>query len=831
MPEITPVTSIDTELWKTDNFLKPIEGKIETLRLLSVDVFDTLLFRCCSQPSDVFLQAGRQAKQIGLLADGVTPETFRTLRITAERQARALDPLGCGEITLEHIYAQLPAGVCDASRVKELELEAERELCYLNPHMSSLIRFCQQRRIEVALVSDMYMSPNQLSSILKVNGFDPIRVDAILVSSIDGGGKSSGKLFDVLLEAFPGIKPGDVLHIGDNVAADVDGAASRGIRSIHYPVIPETLQSPLHWESIRHGDVAPAVRSIRKLATAAAPDKLGEKENFFYRFGAAVLGPFLQGFCDWILDICEKSGRTAVFPFMREAHLLGPMLERCASMRGLPIKVAPLYVSRQATLLAAMNDFGGKELDKVLALGGITLHELFRLLGLEEDTGQPVHSANSATQLKSEALNASSFAPYLTLTVPESRNIRFAEATSHSADGESVFDALRRYLLQEDTLERIRHTIAAQRSLLVGHIRQQYGGEPDKLITVDIGFNGTIQSALQAALDNENITHDTIHLMAVGTDKAAEWLLRGLDIRCFIGGGGEHSELAKRFARSPGFTEELMMGDFGSTLRYERQADGRIAPVLAELVHPPEEFRCKEACHEGVFAFQRYYDYLRQEKPKVTGTLGAREWSLILHRAIDMPTPEEAAGLGGLTHQDNYGGVSAEPICGPIPEQWLERGSEFFIDMSNFGPKTLNVYWPQGTATRYAPFYLYGRFARQADAFGGRMLLFHVMNRLTEADIRTVHLFGTGSVADMLIREAQLHGIRVRGVIDPAASPSNRQRGPFEPISLAEAAAESDNHVYVIASLTDISEFKALIEERYADLRPDKQPKLFEPFA
>ncbi|WP_409345214.1 HAD family hydrolase [Paenibacillus sp. MBLB4367] len=933
----------DPELWKADACLRQLEARMDTIRLLSVDVFDTLLFRCCTHPNDLFVLTGVKAKQEGLLSRGTTPREFRAIRMAAEKEAWEANRSVVDEITLEDIYAHIPAHVCtNAKRALELELESERELCYVNPHMTSLIRFCKNRGIPVALVSDMYISPEQLGSLLEANGFEPGLLDALLVSSAEHGGKTQGHLYDALLESFPDIRAEEIVHIGDNRTADVDGAARKGIASLYYSIVPETLHSPLHWESVRHGDVLPALRSLRKLAAASVPEPYDEKEAFFYRFGAAVFGPFLQGFCHWVLDSCAAEGRTAIHPFMREAHLLGPMLERSAAMRGMKLRVAPLYVSRQATLLAAMSDFTAKELDKVLSLDGITLQELFQLLGLipgeasdwmerqepargaatgpgglnergegfaraavwdehvggamaehgelserggrasaeQAESNEPVGETEAelnergegfaraavwdehiggavvdlgvlserggralAEQAESneqvgETLQGESafslFASFMTLPVSECGSIPFpaTSSTQEAVSGTSlsVLEALKHFLLRDDTRVQIRRTISVQRRLLIEHIRQQNEGKSGKLLTVDIGFNGTIQAALQAALDLEGITRDAIHLMAVGTGKAAEHQQSGMDLRCFIG-SEENADLAKRFVRSPGFMEELMMGDFGSTLGYEQCKDGRVVPVLAKLYHPPEEFRYKRACQEGVFAFQRYYGYLLDRKPSLIEAGSAREWSQTMHRPIDFPTPEEAEHLGGLTQQDNFGGVNLYPICAPLPQEWRGKGADFLLDMSNFGPKIWSVLWPQGTAARHEPYHTYRAFARLGDSFGSRILLFNVMNRLAENAIRKVHLFGTGAVADTLTHEAMLHDIRVRRVVDPVAMPSSAPRKPLEPVSLQEAAADNETHAYVIASLTDVAEYKTIILDWYARHRPDIVPQLFEPFA
>lgn len=915
----------DPLLWKRDMYLRRLEPLLDSIELVSLDVFDTLLLRCAARPDEVFERAAAIADERGLLRRPTAPAEYRVMRTAAERLARERQlraGAGSDEVTLEQIYEQFPASLGDRDALLRTELEAEREACFINPNVASLIRYCRGRNIRIALLSDMYLSSDQFAALLTAGGLEAGLTDAVLVSSEAGCGKRSGELFDVLLRRFPDLIPERIAHIGDNETADVLGAAKRGIAAIHYAVVPDTIDSPFHWEAVRHGILLPELAAIRKLAGSTLLSEAGEGEPFYYQFGAGMLGPFVQGFCDWALDLCVSENRNEIHPLMREAHLLGPALEKAARIRGLQVSVKPLYVSRQATLLASMRDYTERELEQVAGLGHITFGEAAGMLGID------------ACELPDPLQRC------LRLSVSEARD-----------SGESLYDAFKRFMLQEPAAERARATIARQRKLLLRYIRQTCDC-PDKLLTVDLGFNGTIQSALDAAYAEEGADGGAIHLLAVGSGRTAEKLLQGTDIRCWIEAGGEHDEIAKRFARSPGLIEELMMGEFGSTVRYELSADGgeegaeetrcttdnengagetggeagkgetdaeagtsepddaackcggeqagaggrrgadrrleplpedgRVFPVLAPLAIPAEQFRFKRACQEGVFAFQSYYEHWRRAKPQLTRKPDAREWCGVLHRVLDMPTPQEAAALGDLVHQDNFGGVQTIRLCEPIPVDWQSRGGDYLIDLSAFGPKTANVFWPQGLVTRHQPYLLYKSFLRLRDSFGSAVLAFHLMERLTNEGISAARLYGTGQFARQLVREALLHRIRIDRVIDPgtaerqdarsggpsgdlpAGSLSNPMGGPLSdrtsdsssgrpddplghpssrspdeakggegPPLLPEAIVFSDaaEHIYIIGTLTDIDEYRQSILRSYERLRPDIIPRVFEPFA
>lgn len=832
-----PLWNDSHDLWKKDTRLRRLARELDagSVRLLSLDVFDTLLFRACANPDDVFEMTASLATEQGLFRRPTSPAEFRSIRIAAERMARRLDRSGAGETTMEQIYRLIPSSLGDLERIAALELETERAVGWLNPNMVSLIRACNERNIPVALMSDMYLSADQLLTLLAANGLEDRRLTAVLVSCELGGGKSSGRLFDRLLETFPGVAPGEIVHIGDNETADVQGAAKRGIRAIHYDVVPETIDSPFHWETVRHGAVLPEIRSLRKLAGAtelrgeaedirpgsgtgsgmksasdssvpSAPEaglaaEGDDAERFFYRFGAEMMGPFVHAFCDWVLDRCLELDRTEVHPLMREAHLLAPALENAAKLRGLSIRIVPLYVSRQATLLASMDTFTERELSRVAELGPITIGELLAMLGVADQAPRALRERSdmAVSQARESALEAGA-----------------AEAAFAFAAGNTVYEVLRAFLLAEPARSRVLQTMAEQRTLLLRHIRQRCR-EPERLLTVDLGFNGTIQAAVDAAYDHAGIARNHVHLMAVGTDRSAERLLHGTDLRCWIGGGGEHGDLAKRFARSPGLIEELMMGEFGSTVRYEQSETGEVVPVLADLSIPEEQFRWKKACREGVFAFQRLYGEFRRAKPRLVRGDDPRQWCKTLHRVLDMPTPEEAARLGDLVHQDNFGGVQTVRLCEPLTLDWESRGGDYLIDLASFGPKTADIFWPQGTLTRSMPYHLYRQFLRMRDSFGSAVVAFDTMHRLKREGTRSLVLVGSGGFAELLRREAIAHRVEVEAAAD---TPEALER------IVRSGGAE---RVFAIGTLTDIAEARQMILDVWARVRPGEAPRIAEP--
>lgn len=807
----TNISSTDLHLWKQDRFLAGLIGELDTIQLLSLDIFDTLLFRICANPSDVFVYTAEKAHLEGCLKASITPTVFKEMRIIAEHKARERQAAwtGFGEVTLELIYAEMPEGTCQRDKMIQFEVEAEAEVCYVNPHVSSLLHACKSKQIPVALLSDMYLSAEQLRRILALAGLDLSQIDALLVSSEEHDGKSSGHLFAQLKELYPQIKCDSIIHIGDNVAADVEGASKEGVRAIHYQVIPEQFESLHHWEWVRHGHVLPEWKSLRKLAEAAERTvSMTEQELTLYKLGVSVIGPFLQSLCDWVIDHCVKEGIRVVNPLMREAFLLGPMLENAAHIRGIDLQVKPIYVSRQATLLAGLERFGEDELANLLRIHGLKIEELFEVLDICGDGVE--------------------FEAYMQEEIEASKHIM-------GENGRTLYDQLTHFLLSEPIQNKILASVQRHRKLFISYLQQEFGS-PERLVTVDIGFHGTIQQSLEKIVRLAGFQPQMIHLLAVGANRLDELRMKNIDIRSMLCSGSGGSEEGRVIARTPAFLEELMMGEFGSTLRYAKGEYGTIKPILAELKRADEEYACKRACQEGVLSFQGYYAYLLgQKKDRLPrASIHPSEWSKPLHRVIDMPSPEEAQLLGDLTHQDNFCTEYIASICENVAEPWYMRGPEAFLNSCNYGPSILNVNWPQGMVTRRFPNYLYRFYLQLRGGFGSQVMLFDAIQRMKEDGIKSINLYGSGAFAEQALKTAWFHGLQIRYWVDPHVKAEavpwgrftyalltqvrdmeTRGKSAVEAKVKAEVKAEVNRHVYLIAALSDMDVYKNQIKQIY----------------
>ncbi|MBO1358829.1 hypothetical protein J2D73_03315 [Acetobacter sacchari] len=202
---------------------------VEEARVVSFDIFDTLLQRIALTPDAV-------QRYAGWLVERAYPEiqNFVDRRKSAEDTARAaLD--WTDDVGLDEIYSRLEeatgwsAESLAFARSREEELDA-RQL-QPRPGMLEVLRHARQRGSRVILVSDTYLRRTELDPILARTGVLAL-VDEIYLSSERFARKDRGDMWDLVVSA----EGADgLLHVGDNERSDLFNPAQRGVKTIHVP--------------------------------------------------------------------------------------------------------------------------------------------------------------------------------------------------------------------------------------------------------------------------------------------------------------------------------------------------------------------------------------------------------------------------------------------------------------------------------------------------------------------------------------------------------------------------------------------------------------------
>lgn len=201
--------------------------KIESASVVSFDMFDTLVQRTVLHPEDVFK----------LVEEKSGEKDFASQRIKAQKESLA--SLGVGR-SFDQIYEvfQKNTKVTTAKREALKKLELELEYACIIPRKSgvALWNHCKKQNKTLYILSDMYLSQGVLEQLLAKNGIDGYV--KCIVSCEEAKTKESGALYHVLKEE---VGEQAILHIGDNLKADVLNAQENGLDSFHFMSYPQLL--------------------------------------------------------------------------------------------------------------------------------------------------------------------------------------------------------------------------------------------------------------------------------------------------------------------------------------------------------------------------------------------------------------------------------------------------------------------------------------------------------------------------------------------------------------------------------------------------------------
>lgn len=212
------------------------------LKLLSLDVFDTVLLRDERCEPRRFLDiAARIAAAIGRDQGVEIPglDLFAA-RLRATRLSYRLSPMvaGCREGSLREIHewmchlSGLPRAT--AARTIALELEAEIENVSPNPAIGPVLELAERHGIPVVLISDMYMHGEHIAEILWRHFPGAFERESIYSSADFKISKRSGLMFNHVATQCR-VAPAACLHIGDSMEADFLAARRHGWHALYLP--------------------------------------------------------------------------------------------------------------------------------------------------------------------------------------------------------------------------------------------------------------------------------------------------------------------------------------------------------------------------------------------------------------------------------------------------------------------------------------------------------------------------------------------------------------------------------------------------------------------
>jgi FMN phosphatase YigB (HAD superfamily) len=573
------------------------------IKLLSLDCFDTLLWRDTHAPKDLF---------------GALPETTVTQRQWAEERARLAAELRekRGEVSIEEIYRELLPNGCADTRTAGVrnEIDAEAAHCFAFRPTVELMRTAKRRGLQVIIVSDTYLNPDQLRGLIAAAAGDDVAalIDRVFCSATYGKAKSEG-LYEFVLKELS-VKPHEILHIGDNKRADVGGVAPFGVHTLHLKQFAESTEQRLRLEAAVGTMLHPAASEIalthqpHRAALSVEEPVIADQAE---AFGFATLGPVLHGFDRWLADEAEAlqakhGGKVHHVFLMRDGHLPQLMYQARSGQAG-----HALEISRFTATASTFVDAEAVE----------------RYLEIEVE-GDPIVVARQMLLPKDEI----------------DAIVKKLPRGNAAIRGQAFFNAI-------TTPSRIRRIVKASTAFadrLVAHVRRTVDPQPgDTLMLVDLGYNGSVQNEVEALL-----------VRSFGVHVAGRYLLlreqfrAGYDKRGFIGHDHYDGYTLEALCANVAVLEQLCTAAQGSVVDYA--ADG--AAIRKGNSIKSRQSAIRERIQAGAIRFARIQADVTIRSASVNqASMWRRGAAAVMGRLMYMPVADELAVLGQFEHDVNLG--------------------------------------------------------------------------------------------------------------------------------------------------------------------------------
>lgn len=272
--------------------------------VISFDIFDTLILRALEEPKDVFVLVGERLNCID----------FASIRYKAEVEAREINFIkkGTREVTIEDIYTcvEKKTGISKEIGI-ETEINVEKDICVANPYMKCVFNILQSQRKKIVVCSDMYYPKSIMSELLNSCGYSDI--GDIIVSCDYGTSKKSGELFYILRKKYG--EKSQIVHLGDNLAADIHQAEKAGLITRYYKKCAEISKT------FRENGMSPLARaSYRGIVNLT----IYNGSNTFspaYEYGFIYGGFFVLGYVRWIHEQAKKDHVDKVLFLARDGYI------------------------------------------------------------------------------------------------------------------------------------------------------------------------------------------------------------------------------------------------------------------------------------------------------------------------------------------------------------------------------------------------------------------------------------------------------------------------------------------------------------------------------
>ena len=547
----------DLLIRKRETPLDDIIGLIQNsgCKVVSFDIFDTLIKRNIRSPQDVFKIL---ESQFNHHFNKCLP--ISSIRKKAETRANEKSP--DEDVSLDEIYDTIEQlSVEERNWLKKQEIFLEQSLCQKNIRMYDIYDWCLKHGKRIIITSDMYLPLKTVKNILSNAGYcDYLN---LYLSNEKKARKATGSLYEIILKN-ERLKASEIIHIGDALKGDFLIPKSMGIRAILIRRdIPESMFFNKNILRSKNSEIAYYYNIVNSFV------RNNEKIDcsFYERVGFEIVGPMLYGYCRWLIKKLREQEISKVFFLARE----GFTLERAFDLfKPKGVSYHTIRVSRRATALPLL--YKAKSLDAILnyltsTRVNFTIQNFLESCELEEKNIDEILYAIENN------LDDNIY----TLTDQQKKNLF-----------DSAYPYIRKVSKQQE--EYIRQYLA----------QYDFNG---KIAVCDVGWHGSIQNALQEIFKENDIYGYYIGKKEKKAKKKAK-------SEAFLFDNNFNRSIQREVMSAPDLYELFFLSTDGSAKKYKKDDSGEYYCVQFEPEQSEENIEDIVALQNAAFDFVKKFKKL-----------------------------------------------------------------------------------------------------------------------------------------------------------------------------------------------------------------------------
>lgn len=271
--------------------------------VISFDIFDTLILRKLNEPTDVF----------SLVGNILGCWDFKKIRTQAEHESRTekMALSGNREIDIYEIYKRIERVTnIDVATGVKTELNVEKDICFANPYMKIVFDILKSKGKTIIATSDMYLPKELMVELLESCGYTGFA--NVIVSCEHNCSKSNGLLYKHVKNLY---KSNSIVHIGDNMEADILQARASEIKARHYKKCSE------FGNQFREPGMSAMAKSSYYGFINSELHNGTNKFSELYEYGFIYGGYAVFAFVRWIHEQAVQDGIEKVLFFSRDGYI------------------------------------------------------------------------------------------------------------------------------------------------------------------------------------------------------------------------------------------------------------------------------------------------------------------------------------------------------------------------------------------------------------------------------------------------------------------------------------------------------------------------------